>query len=655
MTSACSLALSLTLCTAAFGIHDPPRHPRTAPDADRFATSRSGAALDLPVEEDAFFFVIFGDRTTGPAEGVRVLAQAVDDANLLEPDLVMTVGDLIEGYNPTPAWLEQAAEFKGIMDRLCCPWFPVAGNHDVYYRGPDRPAGEHEATYERHFGPLWYAFEHKGAWFIVLYSDEGDPATGAKSFEQPAAQTMSPAQYAWLSETLARTAAAPHVFVFLHHPRWLGGGYGNDWERVHRLLAGAGNVRAVFAGHIHRMRHDGVRDGIEYVTLATTGGAHTAAGPRAGYLHHFHVVTVRPDHVAIAAVPVGEVLDVRRISGAVSDAAATLAQTRPVVVSPLAVARDGTAQGEVRLRLSNPVDRPIEVTIRAESDDSRWHFEPDHRHGAVAPGATAEFGFRARRGSGPVDDAFRVPRFVQQIDYLGDGLRVPTPEVALDVPLQADLAPPPRGAGEMGLVLDGRRDALRVASDQLALEDGPLTLECWFKAHRFGERTGLITKAENSEFGIFVNQGAPAFIVFLGDRYAEARADGPPLAPGRWHHVAGVFDGGEVRLYLDGKLAGAVKRSGVRRSNGLPLLVGADVDAGGAAVSHFDGTIDAVRLSHAARYSGPAFQPARRLPADPHTRLLLDMDGAVGPWAYDGSGRAAHPTIEGSPRFELVE
>ena len=37
--------------------------------------------LPLPKGEDMFHFVIFGDRTGGPPEGVKVLAQAVQDTN----------------------------------------------------------------------------------------------------------------------------------------------------------------------------------------------------------------------------------------------------------------------------------------------------------------------------------------------------------------------------------------------------------------------------------------------------------------------------------------------------------------------------------------------------------------------------------------------
>src|SRR4030095_16366954 len=102
------------------------------------------------------------------------------------------------------AWKAQAAEYKAAMSKLRMPWFPVAGNHDIYWRGPNKPAGEHERDFETTFGPLWYAVQHKKCWSVVLSSDEGNPVTGEKDFNKPECQRMSEAQFTWLGETLQK-------------------------------------------------------------------------------------------------------------------------------------------------------------------------------------------------------------------------------------------------------------------------------------------------------------------------------------------------------------------------------------------------------------------------------------------------------------------
>lgn len=125
-------------------------------------TSRPDARkLPLPKTDGVWHFAIFGDRTGGPPDGIEILRQGVADVNLFDPDLTMTVGDLIQGYNRTSRWLEEMREYTGVMNELRRPWFPVAGNHDIYWRGGQRPDGHHEANYEEHFGPLWYSFDHK--------------------------------------------------------------------------------------------------------------------------------------------------------------------------------------------------------------------------------------------------------------------------------------------------------------------------------------------------------------------------------------------------------------------------------------------------------------------------------------------------------------
>ena len=655
MTTTGSIILVLAMSFGVSATTDPPidrpGHP-VATEADRderFESNRDGRWLDLPLEDETFTFVVFGDRTGGPDEGIKVLEQAVEETNLFEPDLVMTVGDLIQGYNTVDPWMSQMRRYRGVMDRLLCPWFPVAGNHDVYWRGPDRPDEEHEGRYEKHFGPLWYAFDHKDCRFLVLYTDEANPETGERNFGKAECQRMSPEQLAWLESALEDAEDLRHVFVFLHHPRWIGGRYGDDWERVHKVLAEAGNVRAVFAGHIHHMRYDGPRDGIEYVTLATVGGGQSGQVPSTGWLHQFHHVSVRPDGIALASIPVGTTLDVRDITADLSSESARLARHVHPVRGNVRVAGDGSARGEVTWNIHNPTSLPIEIELVPSGPDLQWTFEPDHHHATIEPGAVENARFQAIRPStegGP----WREPLMVLSVDMLGTSRRYPLPPRSFEWPIVADLQPPPIPASERAMRFDGLDDAILVPAEACGLPDGPLTVEAWLNADDLSGRTGLVTRTESSEYGIFVSDGTPDFSIHLDGAYRAVRGT-PGLVPtGGWHHLAGVFDGREIRLYLDGRLIGSDSASGSRTMNQLPFMVGADVDRAGRPTSHFKGLIDGVRISQVARYAGERFEPVRRHRPDADTALLLNFDAEGFRWSFDESPRAAHGRSAGDPK-----
>jgi len=625
------------------------KHP-TEVNPDRFETTRrSPVVLPLPGEEDAFFFVVFGDRTGGPPEGVAVLKDAVRDVNLLEPDLVMTVGDLVNGYNQAGEWMEQMREYRGIMDHLLCPWFPVAGNHDIYWRPLDdagMPRGQHEHDYEMHFGPLWYAFEHKNSWFIALYSDEGNPETGEKDFNKPAAQRMSDEQLDWLKQTLEKAKDADHVFLFLHHPRWRKENYGDDWDRVHQVLVDAGNVTAVFAGHIHEMKYQ-EDDGIEYFALATVGGGQAGLVPSTGWLHQYDIVTVRKDQIAVASYPVGAAMDPRELTEDLTASSVTLSHQTPTFEGGVRLADDGSTLGTVRVTFTNPTGYGVDVTLIPGSDDPRWYYGPEHEHGHVPAGESRTFEFMLGRGEGPVDAAYRDPQIAVEAELLTDAFRYAIPETVTAMPVDVGSHRPARPEGERVLRLDGRNGVAVLPSDAYELPDGSFTLECWFRARSFGSRVGMIAKTEMSDYGIFVSNGTPVFSVMLGDAYANATGAEGMLTTGEWHHAAGVYDGSEVRLYIDGKLAARTAASGERVTNDFPFMIGSDVDWSGRPTSFFDGDLDAVRLSRGARYTGESFTPARRAEADADSVWAFNMDGELGRRVFDDRVEGAEARLSG--------
>ena len=621
--------------------HNAP-HERVA-DSSRFFTSRSGAAIYLPAEEESFVFAVFGDRTGGPNEGVEILAQAVADTNLIEPDLVMTVGDMIQGYNQTPGWLEQMNQYKGIMNELLSPWFPVAGNHDVYWRGPGQPKFQHEDNYEIHFGPLWYAFEHKNNLFVVLYSDEGNRETGEKGLGDPAMQMMSTEQLNWLRDTLAMGKDMDHIFVFLHHPRWTGGRYGDDWEKAHKLLVEAGNVSAVFAGHIHRMRYD-PRDGIEYFTLATTGGGQSGHTASAGYLHHFDLVTVRKDQIAIATVPVGDILDPRAVTGQVSADTNALAVMEPAYISRLTLPDQGNLSDMLVINITNPATTAIDVEIAPVSGDDRWVFQPDHIHLRIEAGNTGSFMFDVDRVASNVDAQYRPVEIELGMDLLAGGRRFPMPVKQFTVPGTLELAKPATTSDETLLEFRMNDSGVLVDTSDWATTN-TLTVEAWVKPLGFSG-TQYIASADN--LSLRFNNGRPSFSVGLEDGPGAVAMSETPLDSNTWYHIAGTYDGEQASLYINGKLVASGESIGSPQAHGTAMMLGADASTTGPRDSMY-GLLDEVRVTGSVTYQ-EEFSPSRRLGTEEATQLLLHVDRARGPWLYDASSGASHARIMGRVR-----
>ena len=206
---------------------------------------------------------------------------------------------------------------------------------------------------------------------------------------------------------------------------------------------------------------------------------------------------------------------------------------------------------------------------------------------------------------------------------------------------------------EVVLSLDGADDAVILTPEASNLPNGSMTLETWFRADDLSGRIGLATRTENSEYGIFLSDGIPDFMIHLNRAYRSAKGAAGLVSTDRWHHIAGVFDEdeGEVRLYLDGRLIDSAPASGNRTSNRLPFIVGADVDGNGRPVSFFDGQVDGVRLSKVARYRGDSFVPVRRHAVDEDTQLLLNFDDIQVDWTYDESLRGNHPLCVGGPEI----
>ena len=609
--------------------------------------------LTQPGERDGFTFAILGDRTGGRESGLDVLAQAVIEINRLDPDLVMTVGDLINGYNAPAEWYGQMKAFKKVMKRLNMPWYPVPGNHDVYGNGGNRSDRSNEALYKKHFGPLYYSFDHGGAHFVALYSDE------KLSFKNPPTdQQMSAEQLAWLADDLAATTAR-QTFVFLHHPRW---NYDGDvWEPVHEVLAKSRKVAAVFAGHWHRYRSDGERDGIRYYCMATTG-AFREDLPAAGAIDHYNIVSVRPGGWTMACVPVGATLDPDFVSGKESSEVwaikgGSFLKSLSAFSAPVLEA----VTEDVDIELFNPTSRKLEVALCWTGlPADGWRVDPLECTVPLDGGGAKTVRFTLSGSvpptNHPLPDVAVEARTAYHFEKGG------AQEIFTRRDLPYALPPVPehflrgaaRTAANRALSLDGLDDCVVVDHHADLNWNGPFTVECWAKLDEQNGRAALLAKTESSAFGLFLTDNGrrtPGFCVYFDKKgYTNAVSTGGEAKTGEWLHFAGVYDGERVRLFVDGQPVAHAAQSGPLKGNRLPFIVGADVDSRGRPTSFSRGLVDEVRLSKEAIYSEP-FEPERRLERGEATVLLLHMDRIFGNLLLDSSGRGHHGRLRGGTRL----
>ncbi len=120
-----------------------------------------------------------------------------------------------------------------------------------------------------------------------------------------------------------------------------------------------------------------------------------------------------------------------------------------------------------------------------------------------------------------------------------------------------------RGLSGRALRFDGVDDYIRIPRNR-SLEPGELTAAAWVKVNKFHPRFGLLIHKRNPSFHNneaydlqFWNNGTVRMVVANGD---QSRLDSSArIDTGTWHHVAMVFSEPEMKLYLDGKLAGTKK------------------------------------------------------------------------------------------------
>ncbi len=127
------------------------------------------------------------------------------------------------------------------------------------------------------------------------------------------------------------------------------------------------------------------------------------------------------------------------------------------------------------------------------------------------------------------------------------------------------------------------------APDSAALRvTGQITIDAWINPVATGGRVVDKITAGGADGYLLDTYGG--VIRFLVD--SQGLNGATPLPTGTWSHVAGVYDGAQMRVYLNGTLDGTFATTVAIPTNSLPLRIGAASDGG----SSFNGLIDEVEV-----------------------------------------------------------
>lgn len=248
-------------------------------------------SLNANASPEQFQFLVVSDRTGGHRG--NVFSRAVQQVNLLQPEFVMSVGDLIEGAGTAEANRTQWEEFDRYAKQFKMPFFYCPGNHDA------QSLIKTDVWTER-LGRRYYHFKYKECLFIVMNSQDFEADDPKDPPKQQRGLRVGKRQRDYLEAALKENPQVQWTFLFIHHPVWAGRDITETgWLEVEKILAG--RQYTFFCGHVHRYQKY-VRNGMNYYQLATTGGGSALRGIEYGEFDQVGWVTVTKDGPVLANI-----------------------------------------------------------------------------------------------------------------------------------------------------------------------------------------------------------------------------------------------------------------------------------------------------------------------------------------------------------------
>jgi hypothetical protein len=296
--------------------------------------------LNFYNDPDNFQFVIVTDRNGGNRPGI--FEDAADKINILYPEFVLSVGDLINGYTKDTARIRyEWDEVNDIIDELKMPFFYLPGNHDITNRVMAK-------EWEKRYGRRYYYFIYKKTLFIILDSNDDDD------------YSLTREQTDYVLETIRENPEVRWTFLLMHHPVW---NYNTNGRFEELETALADRKHTVLAGHTHHYLHEN-RKGQHYYILGTTGGGSRLRGNYFGEFDHITWVTMTDAGPSLANLRLEGILPHDIANHETELLAGALVNNASFNHVLLCNQGDKFTDGTLYLSFENTVEKPITIDLQ---------------------------------------------------------------------------------------------------------------------------------------------------------------------------------------------------------------------------------------------------------------------------------------------------
>lgn len=237
-------------------------------------------------KEEGFTFAFLTDIHLQPElNAVAGFQMAIDTINMLNPDFVLTGGDLVmdvlnQSYGRADSVYKLYQEVSGGLNM---PVYNTVGNHEVYgWHRAEEGIEEHpeygKKMFETRMGKRFYSFDHEGWHFIVLdaiYRGEDGHYTGKIDQEQ----------IDWLKADLEKVDAKTPQAMSVHIPFITAATQLTEGSHATypdgRVISNSlevltmfreHNLRLVLQGHLHFLEDIYVQNRIHFITAGAVCG-----------------------------------------------------------------------------------------------------------------------------------------------------------------------------------------------------------------------------------------------------------------------------------------------------------------------------------------------------------------------------------------------